>query len=269
MQKTISRCRVLGCLNSFLGCAVLLLGIWENLCAQEIRCDGEFPHHLQGFDADDEAIYWSFTSVLLKTDKAGNAIRRRDVVSHHGDCCVHRGKLYVAVDRKFAGAKDEEYFIYVYNCDDLAPVRRIAVLEDGGGVDGIVFVKGFFYLAEGKPRDSEQAFNLIHKFTPDFQHKVATFQVPGKTSFGVQAMTYADGWFWLGTYGLGTIQADEDFRVVAKNLIGASVGVYPLPSSAKGEARLMIARHVKKDNGMCIATAAPAVFRDGKLVWEK
>ncbi len=252
-----------------LSLALALLSTCSNLIAAEtIHCNGEFRHHLQGFAADDNAIYWSFTSVLLKTDKTGKPILRCDVASHHGDCCIHDGKLYVAVDRKFAGAKDEEYFIYVYDCHDLAFMRRIPVLEGGGGVDGIVFVKGFFYLAEGKPRDSEQPFNRVHKFTPDFQQKVTTFKVPGKTSYGVQAMTYAGGWFWLGTYGLGTIQADEDFRVVAERLLGGSVGIYPLPPSEKGEVRLMIAKHIKKDNGMCAATAAPAVFRNGKLVWE-
>ncbi|MDY0165071.1 MAG: hypothetical protein RBS80_00920 [Thermoguttaceae bacterium] len=257
-------------MRRMLWCALLAFGAHSSLStAEDIRCDGEFRYHLQGFTADDEAIYWSFTTVLVKTDKAGGTIRQRDVPSHHGDCCIHDGILYVAVDRKFAGAKDEKYFIYLYNCEDLSFIQRIAILEDGGGVDGIEFVEGFFYVAEGKPRDSEQEFNLIHKFTPDFREKITTYKVPGKTSYGVQAMTYAGGYFWLGTYGLGTIQTDGQFHVIAENLIGAAVGIYPLPPSDKGEVRLMIAKHIKKDSGMCTATAAPAVFRGGRLVWEK
>lgn len=64
----------------------------------DVTCEGAYPHHLQGICVDDEAIYWSFTTTLVKTDRDGKLLKKVPVANHHGDLCHYDGKLYVAVN---------------------------------------------------------------------------------------------------------------------------------------------------------------------------
>src|SRR4051794_19079338 len=64
-----------------------------------VACEGDYPLHLQGVcTGDDGAIFWCFTTTLVKTDPAGKAPKRVEVARHHGDLCFARGKVYVAVN---------------------------------------------------------------------------------------------------------------------------------------------------------------------------
>ena len=92
-----------------------------------MRCEGAYTDHLQGICTNDgDAIYWSFTDVLVKTDLDGKIVARKDVASHHGDLCFHDGRVYVAVNLgKFnqpAGQADS--WIYVYDAETLDELER-------------------------------------------------------------------------------------------------------------------------------------------------
>jgi hypothetical protein len=64
-----------------------------------VQCDGTYPHHLQGICTNErDAIYWSFTDILVKTDQQGRVSKKIPVANHHGDLCFHDGKIYVAVN---------------------------------------------------------------------------------------------------------------------------------------------------------------------------
>ncbi len=118
--------------------------------------------------------------------------------------------------------------------------------------------------------NTEQEYNWIHKFTPDFK-PVEKIKIPGKTTYGIQAMTYADGYFWLGTYSeKHTYQCDEKFNIVGYHPVDISVGAFGLPRSPKGEIRLMVARNIalSNDRKLWSADCIPAVLRNGKLEWE-
>ena len=235
--------------------------------ADPILCQGEASGHLQGFDSDGEFIYWSMFTNLIKTDCAGKVIVQRPVDPHHGDCCVHEGKIYVATENRTKEKRG--LYVNVYDCRDLAPVREFAIDFHSGGIDGITFANGFFYVGEGKDKTSEQEFNRIHKFTPDFV-PVEKIKIPGKTTYGIQTTTFADGFFWLGTYSKDrTYQCDAEFKIIAYHAVDVSVGAFGLPKGKNGETRLMVARNVKKDNGRWTASAAPAVLRNGRLEMEK
>jgi endonuclease/exonuclease/phosphatase family metal-dependent hydrolase len=62
-----------------------------------VTCEGTYQHHLQGICADKDAIYWCFTTQLVKTDLNGKLLKKVPVANHHGDLCHHDGKLFVAV----------------------------------------------------------------------------------------------------------------------------------------------------------------------------
>ncbi|NLY02821.1 MAG: hypothetical protein GXY83_42755 [Rhodopirellula sp.] len=248
--------------------AAMILGVCPAaFAADPILCQGEASGHLQGFDSDGEFIYWSMFTTLIKTDYVGRVVAQRPVDPHHGDCCVHEGKIYVATENRTKERRG--LYINVYDCRDLAAVKEFPVDFHNGGIDGITFANGFFYVGEGKDKKSERDFNWIHKFTPTFV-LVEKIKIPGKTIYGIQAMTFADEFFWLGTYGKDrTYQCDARLNVIAYHAVDVSVGAFGLPKGKNGEIRLMVARNVKKDNGRWTASAAPAILRDGRLEWEK
>ncbi len=44
---------------------------------KNVTCEGTYPHHLQGVCTDErEAIFWSFTTKLVKTDARGKVVKR-------------------------------------------------------------------------------------------------------------------------------------------------------------------------------------------------
>ena len=215
-------------------------------------------------DSDGQFIYWSFTDVIFKTDLKGKVVKQIEVASHHGDCCVHDGKLYVSVDLRVN--RPREPFIYVYDTKTLDYVERFKLAEFQDGPDGIVFVDGYFYVAEGKGKDGPQAYSWIHQLTPDFK-SVKKFKIPGIMHYGFQAMTFAHGEFWLGTYSKeGSYRADKDLNLISKGLPDMSVGVYGIAISDKGQPQLMIARLVKNENGTQTASLSLYVLKDGKLI---
>src|SRR4029079_15065059 len=66
---------------------------------QPVTCEGMYPRHLQGVCTDErDAIFWSFTTKLIKTDRFGKVVKLADVASHHGDLCFHQGKVFVALN---------------------------------------------------------------------------------------------------------------------------------------------------------------------------
>lgn len=246
----------------------LMAGALPALAAPPIVCQGDANGHLQGFDADGSFIYWSMYTNLVKTDYSGRIVAERAVDPHHGDCCVHEGKVYVATQNRTKERRG--VFINVYSCDDLEPAGEFTIdFPFEGGIDGITFANGFFYVGEGKPKDSEQPFNWVHRFTPDFV-AVDKIQVPGQTAYGIQTITFAHGFFWLGTYSKErTYQCGSDLNLLTHHAVDISVGAFALPKGPGGEPRLMVARNIKKENGRWTASAAPAILRDGKLVMEE
>lgn len=249
-------------------CLALVPAAFSARSAEPIVCQGEASGHLQGYDSDGSFIYWSMFTNLVKTDFAGRVIAERSVDPHHGDCCVHDGKVYVATQNRTKERRG--VYVNVYACDTLDPAGEFTInFPFEGGIDGITYADGFFYVGEGKPKDSDQAFNWIHKFTPEFV-SVDKIKIPGQTAYGIQTITFAHGFFWLGTYSKErTYQCAPDLKLVSHHVVDISVGAFALPKGPSGEPRLMVARNIKKENGRWTASAAPAILKDGRLEMEK
>ena len=45
---------------------------------RNVTCEGTYQHHLQGICADKDAIYWCFTTQLVKTDLDGRHLWTND-----------------------------------------------------------------------------------------------------------------------------------------------------------------------------------------------
>src|SRR5690606_21212824 len=119
----------------------------------QVTCEGTYQHHLQGICADEAAIYWSFTTALVKTDLKGKRLRQVPAVNHHGDLCYHDGQLFVAVNLgKFNDPQgNANSWIYVYDAGTLQEVARHKVQEVFHGAGGIGYRNGHFFVVGGLP----------------------------------------------------------------------------------------------------------------------
>jgi hypothetical protein len=224
-------------------------------------CEGSYPRHLQGICTNDrDAIYWSWTEALVKTDAQGRVLKKVPVASHHGDLCYHDGRVYVAVNLgKFnepAGKADS--WVYVYDGETLAELARHPVPELVHGAGGMAYHDGRFIVVGGLPPGVNE--NYVYEYDEALKFRARHVLASGYTLMGIQTATFADGAWWFGCYGKPTVllRADQDFRLTGKWEFNASVGMVPLDrgrfligqnTAVKGvgnQARVVIARADEK-----------------------
>ena len=211
-----------------------------------VACEGHYPQHLQGVCADDDAIYWCFTTRLVKTDRQGKVLKDIEVATHHGDLCRHGGKLYVAVNlgkfNEAAGKADS--WVYVYKSSDLSFVTRYATPEVVHGAGGMEFHDGRFYVVGGLPKNVDENYVYEYDLRLQFvqQHTLAS----GPTDKGIQTAAFADGRWWFGCYGSPRIllTSDASFKDVKRYEFDAAYGIIPL-----GDGKLLIARDTNTKAG--------------------
>lgn len=218
-----------------------------------VTCEGKYPKHLQGVClGDNNTIYWSFTTQLVKTDFSGKLIKKINVEDHHGDLCLADGKIYVAVNLgKFnAPAGNANNWIVAYHPESLEEVKRYPVPDVIHGAGGIAYHAGKFIVVGGlEPGINE---NYLYEYNSEFQlqrrHTLAT----GYTLMGIQTATFAHERWWFGCYGdpKTLITTSLDFQDLKHVTFEASLGIVGIDTG-----RLLIA------SGSC----QPNVGCDGKL----
>jgi hypothetical protein len=207
---------------------------------QAVECEGVYPHHLQGVCTDGrEAIFWSFTTKLVKTDRHGNVVKQIEVGNHHGDLCYHQGQVFVAVNfGKFNDAKgNADSWVYVYAGDDLSLVAKHPAPELIHGAGGIAHHDGKFFVVGGLPPGAKG--NSVYEYEDDFKF-VKEHRLPGDyTLMGIQTAAFAEGHWWFGCYGNPKIllKTDERFQSHERFEFDGSLGIVPL-----GQSRFLIGR---------------------------
>jgi hypothetical protein len=196
-----------------------------------VACEGTYPKHLQGFCTNDrDAIFWCFTTVLVKTDAEGRVLKQVPVASHHGDLCFKDERVYVAVNLgKFnEPAGKEDSWVYVYDAETLAEVARHPVPELVHGAGGMAWHDGRFIIIGGLPTGANE--NYVYEYDESFRFQKRHVLDSGYTLMGIQTVTHADGAWWFGCYGKPTalLRSDEKFQFTGKWEFNASVGIAPL-----------------------------------------
>ena len=198
---------------------------------REATCEGAYPKHLQGVCVDDQAIYWSFTTELVKTDLDGKLIKKVPADDHHGDLCHRDGKIYVAVNLgKFNDPKgNADSWVYVYNAEDLSLIAKRETPEVFHGAGGIDHRDGHFFVVGGLPNDVAE--NYVYEYNGDFQFIKKHIVPSGHTHLGIQTAAFADGRWWFGCYGSPAVLlvADTDFNMIGRHQFDCALGIVGLP----------------------------------------
>ena len=196
-----------------------------------VTCEGMYKHHLQGVCVDAEAIYWSFTTTMVKTDLDGKLLKQVPADNHHGDLCCHDGKLFVAVNLgKFNDPQgNADSWIYVYDAKTLKEVARHEVQEVFHGAGGIGYRDGHFFVVGGLPAGIQE--NYVYEYDGDFKFVKKHVIRSGHTHLGIQTATFAHDRCWFGCYGRPQILlvTDADFQMVGRYEFDCSLGIEGLP----------------------------------------
>ena len=186
--------------------------------------------HVQGADSDGTNIWWSFTSHIVRTDLNGRILKTVDVGGHHGDLCVRRGILYVAVERgRFNASGPAQSFVVSYRADTLEKLKEWPLAETVYGAGGITEMNGSFYVVGGLPPGIEE--NYVYQYDGDFRIMKKHVLKTGYTRFGIQTISYDDEKFLLGFYGddarpAGTFICKDDFLSFSMAVPDCSTGFF-------------------------------------------
>lgn len=222
-----------------------------------IRCEGNFPGHLQGICTDGaRSIYWSWNDALVRTDLSGAELRRIPVPRHHGDLCYHNGRVYVAVNLgKFnmpPGHADS--WVYVYDADTLAELARHRTPELVHGAGGIAHHGGKFIVVGGLPEGTPE--NYLYEYDESLVFQQRHTLRSGFTLMGIQTAARAAGSWWFGCYGQPRIllRADDAFHLTGKWEFDAAYGIAGL-----ADGRLLVGRDEAIKGTGHVGRAATAV----------
>lgn len=234
---------------------------------EPVTCEGSYPRHVQGVCTNgQDALYWSWTESLVKTDLQGKILKKAAAPDHQGDLCHHDGKLYVAVNLgKFnqpAGKADS--WVFVYDADTLAELSRHPVPELVHGAGGMAYHDGKFIIIGGLPPGTGE--NYAYEYDASLKFIRRYTLASGYTLMGIQTVEYAEGAWWFGCYGKPAVvlRADEQFRITGKWEFNAAVGIVHLSG-----ARFLIAENKASQEAGNTALLRPAqVNKDKGLVFE-
>ena len=216
----------------FLPILILFSGLFAAAAEfQSVPCEGAYQHHLQGICADKDALYWCFTTQLVKTDLSGKLLKKVPVANHHGDLCLHGGKLFVAVNLgKFNDPKgNADSWVYVYDASDLSFVAKHETQEVFHGAGGIGNQNGHFFVVGGLPDGVEE--NYVYEYDAKFKFLQKLVVKSGHTHLGIQTATFANNRWWFGCYGTPKILlvTDASFKPVGRHEYDCSLGIVGLP----------------------------------------
>jgi len=208
----------------------------------EIQCEGEYGAHLQGVATNHtDALFWSFTLTLVKTDLNGKVQAKAKAMYHLGDLTCADGKVYVAActswDRPSNNSK-----VYVYDAADLKLIEMKPVPEATYGAGGVEFYDGRFYVVGGADPKAEE--NFIYIYDKDFRY-LETRTIPsGHTDLGVQTISRHGGFFWLGCYGDILLKLDDSLNIVGRHAFDAGYGM----KSWQGD-EVLVGQTISRDEG--------------------
>lgn len=223
----------------------------------DAKCDGDYKHHLQGICTDmADALFWSFTTDLVKTDAAGKVEKSIEVENHHGDLCFHDGKIYVAVNlgRFNDPSGNADSWVYVYDAESLTFLKKHEVQEVFHGAGGMAVKDDHFFVVGGLPDGVEE--NYVYEYDGNLSFVKKHIIKSGWTQLGIQTAAWHDGAWWFGCYGSPKIllKTGPDFENPKRFEFDCSLGVVGI-----GDNRLLVAKGPRTPEKRCLGSVHVAV----------
>ncbi|MEO2014597.1 MAG: hypothetical protein ABGZ53_09500 [Fuerstiella sp.] len=247
-------------MQSTFAAALLLFAMLSNLTCDaadrvvfgNVECEGDYQHHLQGVCTNEvDAIYWSFTTELVKTDRSGRVLTKIAVANHHGDLCFTRGKIYVAVNHGRFNDPDgkADSWVYVYSQESLEFLSKRPTSEVFHGAGGIGVMNDHFYVVGGLPDGIAQ--NYVYEYDADFNFLRKHVVNSGWTQLGIQTAAFHDGVWWFGCYGSPKIvlKTDSQFRMLGRFEFDCSLGIVGVARD-----RLLVAKGPRTKDQRCLGS---------------
>ena len=236
-----------------------------------IRCEGEYPWHLQGVAGDGENLYWSFSDRVVKTDKTGRLLKSsRPDKLHWGDLCVKDGVVYVAVNRgKFNEESGAVNSVLALSSETLETLWTKSLPEVVYGAGGIACGPGGFYVVGGLPKTHK--CNYIYVYTPEFRFVRRIVLETGYTMLGIQTIDFVRGDCLLGVYpspgksSIGMLRCPNDFSSCEELPLGGYCGMVDFRGRFFQARAECVGGDDKRQKGVLYAANLPPV---GKRVFE-
>ena len=230
------------------------------IAASGVALSGVYPGHLQGVCTNArDALYWSMTTRLVKTDLSGDVVRQVEVPTHHGDLCHVDGRIYVAVNLGLFNDPEmrSDSWVYVYDAEDLSLLARHAASEVVYGAGGIAFADGRFIVVGGLPGGRGE--NTLYEYDSEFRAVRKIVLKTGPTYKGIQTAAFDGEHWWFGCYGKPDftevlIRTDRTFGAIEMFAFDGSTGIVPLDRDT-----LLVARSVCGKES-CVARLAPVAL---------
>lgn len=240
-----------------------------------ITCEKSYPYHLQGVATDGTNIYWSFTTVLAKTDGRGKVIAEFDTGEdsgggHLGDICFHNGEIIVGVNRWEAGGARQGDEVWVLDAATMELKRKYPTPQTVFCNNGVEWYEGCYFVIGSSPYHHE--YNYVWQFTEDFRLKRVMPIKSGWTQVGVQTICYlkSKGMMAFGYYGnmedKEMPHAAGTFLVKAADLVAPSGAAKWIPPSEAAPV-LEVAGREKWDTACGMLELRGAIFR--AQTWSK
>ena len=210
----------------------------------QVVCPGTYGAHLQGIAVDESnAIYWSFTITLVKTDATGHLLATNSVPYHHGDLTFQAGRIYVAVNLGDFNleAGHAKSWVYVYDAEKLTLISKHSVPEVVHGAGGIGHHSGHFFVVGGLPKGHEE--NYVYEYDDSFRFLKKYVIKSGYTNMGIQTACFSQGYWWFGCYGNTLLKTDGSFQLLGKYDFDCALGIAGL-----ADGRFLIGRSLLKEN---------------------
>jgi|LSQX01.2.fsa_nt_gb hypothetical protein len=219
----------------------------KNIISESVNCEGVYQGHLQGVCTNHkDAIYWSFTTSLVKSDLKGRVINKIPVDSHHGDLCFYNNKIYVAVNLgKFNQPPGQaDSWVYIYDAESLDELSKQKVPELVHGAGGMACDGKRFIIVGGLPEGYNE--NYLYEYGLDLKYK-RRHEIPGYTLLGIQTAAFSDKHWWFGCYGSPqvTLKTNQRFKLKGKWTFDSSLGIERL----SGDKLLVGKGNCQKDVG--------------------
>ena len=168
-----------------------------------LRSETGWNGHLQGVATDGTNLFWSWTRAIVRTDFEGNVLSEIATPYHHGDLCVHGGKVYVAVNLgSFNRPSGTEAVseVRAFDAGTLAAAGTWKIPELIYGAGGITHYRGRFYVVGGLPDGMDG--NAVYEYDGKFRFRRKIPLAIGWTNLGIQTVDATpEGFFRFGIYG--------------------------------------------------------------------